>query len=81
MDEERRWDGSNAQWLLKRNVYDTLCNASDRIDELHTDCILDYIFGMENSPNNCINYCVNDPNEYKANCHKCIEDFLYKRHK
>lgn len=73
-DENRRYEGSNAQWLLKQNVYDILCKAQKRLDGNFwgESCILDVIFGEGVSP--VYDGC-------SGICERCIEDFLYRQHK
>ena len=73
--EPRRYDGSNAQWLLKQNVYSILCDAQERMDEDIGGCILEIIFGKAQTSR--IEECTNS----KGGCKRCIEDFLYRPHK
>lgn len=71
----RRYDGSNAQWLLKQNIYSVLCKAQERMDEEIGGCVLDIIFGKGQTSR--IEECKNS----KGGCRDCIEDFLYRPHK
>lgn len=73
--EPRRYDGSNAQWLLKQNIYSVLCKAQERMDEEIGGCVLDIIFGKGQTSR--IEECKNS----KEGCRNCIEDFLYRPHK
>ena len=72
----RQYDGSNAQWILKQNVYDVLCKAQERLDNNVDGCILDIIFGTRAySPNHECRHYETD------GCKRCIEDFLYREHR
>lgn len=78
-DSERKYEGSNAQWLREQNMCDVLTKAQWRYHEglkhgTDSGCILDYIFG-ENAESSCY-----DEDEKEKTCKDCIAEFLYKKH-
>lgn len=78
-DSDRKYEGSNAQWLREQNMCDVLTKAQDRYTTalkhgIESCCILDYIFA-ENAESSCY---YDDGTEKE--CKDCIAEFLYKKH-